>query len=96
MEAGKYKVGYWNLGDCITFSILVCGEYGGAIFSLGIGLKVWRFGDFFWAFGCRFDFFWTFGCRFDFFWAFGCRFDLALWCGGDMGAHIRVREYLAF
>ena len=48
-------VGYWNLGDCIIFSILVCGEYGGAIFSLGIGLKVWRFGDFFWAFGCRFD-----------------------------------------
>ena len=47
MEAGKYKVGYWNLGDCIIFSILVCGEYGGAIFSLGIGLKVWRFGDFF-------------------------------------------------
>ena len=25
----------------------MCGEYGGAIFSLGIGLKVWRFGDFF-------------------------------------------------
>ena len=86
MEAGKYKVGYWNLGDCIIFSILVCGEYGGAIFSLGIGLKVWRFGDFFWAFGCRFDFFW----------AFGCRFDLALWCGGDIGVHIKVREYLAF
>ena len=61
-------------------------KYGGAIFSLGIGLKVWHFGDFFWAFGCRFDFFW----------AFGCRFDLALWCGGDMGANIRVWEYLAF
>lgn len=83
MEAGKYKVGYWNLGDCIIFSILVCGEYGRAIFSLGIGLKIWRCGDFFWAFGCRFDFFW----------AFGCRFDLALWCGGDMGAHIRVWEF---
>ena len=39
VEAGKYKVGYWNLGDCIIFSILVCGEYGRAIFSLGIGLK---------------------------------------------------------
>ena len=37
------------LGDCIIFSCLVCGEYWGALFSLGIGLKVWRSGDFF---GC--------------------------------------------
>ena len=38
---------YWILGDCTIYSSLVCGEYWGAIFSLGIGLKVWRFGDFF-------------------------------------------------
>ena len=57
MEAGKYKVGYWNLGDCIIFSILVCGEYGGAIFSLGIGPKVWRFGDFFGRLGAGLIFF---------------------------------------
>ena len=37
---------------------------------MGIGLKVWRFGDFFGRLGAG--------------WAF--------WCGGDMGAHIRVWE----
>ena len=37
---------YWILDECIIFSSLVCGEYLGAIFSLGIGLKVWHFSDF--------------------------------------------------